>query len=79
MSAIGNILKNANFWLALIIMAAATGVIALGVAMMPTSPALGFIFEIVGVVLAGLSTTLFVVTGVQAARKQRQSRMSGYV
>jgi len=79
MSAIGNILKNTNFWLALIIMAAATAVIALGVAMMPTSPALGFILEIVGVVMAGLSTTLFVVTGVQAARKQRQSRMSGYV
>jgi len=52
--------------------------IALGVAMMPTSFALGFILEIVGVVLAGLSTTLFVVTGVQAARKQRRA-MSGYV
>ena len=79
MSAIGNVLKNTNFWLALIIMAAATAVIALGVAMMPTSFALGFILEIAGVVMAGLSTTLFVVTGVQAARKQRQSRMSGYV
>jgi len=79
MSAIGNILKNTNFWLALIIAAAAAAMVALGVAMMPTSFALGFILEIVGVVLAGLSTTLFVVTGVQAARKQRQSRMSGYV
>jgi hypothetical protein len=79
MSAIGNVLKNTNFWLALIIMAAATATLALGVTMMPTNFALGFILEIVGVVMAGLSTTLFVVTGVQAARKQRQSRMSGYV
>jgi hypothetical protein len=78
MSAIGNVLKNTNFWLALIIMAAATAVIALGVSMMPTSFGLGFILEIVGVVMAGLSTTLFVVTGVQAARKQRRA-MSGYV
>ena len=78
MSAIGNILKNTNFWLALIIAAAAAAMVALGVAMMPTSFALGFILEIVGVVLAGLSTTLFVVTGVQAARKQRRA-MSGYV
>ncbi len=79
MTAIGNILKNTNFWLALIIMAAAAAVLALGVSMIPTSFALGFILEIVGVVMAGLSTSLFVVTGVQAARKQRQSRMSGYV
>ena len=79
MSVIGNILKNMNFWLALIIAAVAGAVVGLGIAMMPISPALGFIFEIVGVVLVGLSTTLFVVTGVQAARKQRQSRMSGYV
>ena len=79
MSAIGNILKNTNFWLALIIAAAAAAAVALGVAMMPTSPALSFILEMIGVVLAGLSTTLFVVTGVQAVRKQRQSRMSGYV
>ncbi|MDT7969643.1 MAG: hypothetical protein RQ842_03690 [Vulcanisaeta sp.] len=78
MSAIGNILKNTNFWLALIIMAAATATLALGVSMMPTSFMLGFILEIVGVVMAGLSTTLFVVTGVQAARKQRRA-MSGYV
>jgi len=79
MSAIGNVLKNTNFWLALIIMAAAAAALALGVSMMPTSFMLGFILEIVGVVMAGLSTTLFVVAGVQAARKQRQSRMSGYV
>jgi len=79
MSAIGNILKNTNFWLALIIMAAAMTTLALGVSMMPTSFMLGFILEIVGVVMAGLSTTLFVVAGVQAARIQRQSRMSGYV
>ena len=79
MSAIVNVLKNTNFWLALIIMAAATATLALGVSMMPTSFMLGFILEIVGVVMAGLSTTLFVVAGVQAARKQRQSRMSGYV
>jgi len=78
MSAIGNVLKNTNFWLALIIAAAAAVVVALGVSMMPTSFALGFILEIVGVVLAGLSTSLFVVTGVQAARKQRRA-MSGYV
>jgi hypothetical protein len=78
MSAIGNVLKNTNFWLALIIMAAATATLALGVSMMPTSFMLGFILEIVGVVMAGLSTTLFVVTGVQAARKQRRA-MSGYV
>ena len=79
MSAIGNVLKNTNFWLALIIMAAATATLALGVSMMPTNFALGFILEMVGVVMVGLSTSLFVVTGVQAARKQRQSRMSGYV
>jgi len=78
MSAIGNVLKNTNFWLALIIAAAAAVVVALGVSMMPINPALSFMLEIVGVVLAGLSTSLFVVTGVQAARKQRRA-MSGYV
>jgi hypothetical protein len=78
MSAIGNVLKNTNFWLALIIAAAAAAAVALGVSMMPTNFALGFILEIVGVVMAGLSTSLFVVTGVQAARKQRRA-MSGYV
>jgi hypothetical protein len=78
MSAIGNVLKNTNFWLALIIAAAAAAVLALGVSMMPTNFMLGFILEIVGVVMAGLSTSLFVVTGVQAARKQRRA-MSGYV
>jgi hypothetical protein len=78
MSAIGNVLKNTNFWLALIIAAAAAAAVALGVSMMPTSFMLGFILEIVGVVMAGLSTSLFVVTGVQAARRQRRA-MSGYV
>jgi hypothetical protein len=78
MSAVGKILKNTNFWLALIIAAAAAAVVALGLSMIPTSFMLGFILEIVGVVMAGLSTSLFVVTGVQAARKQRRA-MSGYV
>ena len=79
MTAIGNILKNTNFWLALIIAAVAVAAVALGVSIMPTNFMLGFILEIVAVVMAGLSTTLFVVAGVQAARKQRQSRISGYV
>jgi hypothetical protein len=79
MSAIGNVLKNPNFWLALIVMAAAVTAFALGVTMMSTNFALSFLLEIVSVVMAGLSTTLFVIAGVQSARKQRQNRMSGYV
>jgi hypothetical protein len=79
MSVIGNVLKNPNFWLALIVMAAAITAFALGAAMLSTNFTLGFLLEIVSVVMAGLSTTLFVVAGVQSARKQRQSRMSGYV
>jgi len=79
MSAIGNVLKNPNFWLALIVMAAAIAAFALGATMISTNFTLGFLFEIVSVVMVGLSTTLFVIAGVQSARKQRQSRMSGYV
>ncbi len=79
MSAIGNVLKNPNFWLALIVLAVAVTAFALGATMLSTNFTLGFLLEIVSVVMAGLSTSLFVVAGVQAARKQRQSRMSGYV
>jgi hypothetical protein len=71
------ILRNANFWYALIMMAIATVVLALGVTMMPTNFMLGIVLEIVGVIMAGMSTVLFVITGVQVAGVRKARKLSG--
>ncbi len=71
------ILRNANFWYALIMMAIATVVLTIGVTLMPTNFMLGVILDIVGVIMAGMSTTLFVITGVQVASARKAKKLSG--
>ena len=72
MSTVVNVLKNHNFWYALIFIGIAAALIWLGIAYMPSNPVLGFAVVFAGVIFSGLSTTFFVITGVQAARKARK-------
>lgn len=78
MSAILNVVKNHNFWYALIFIGIAAALAWLGVIYITTNTMLGMVLMFMTVVFSGLSTTFFVITGVQSARRSR-SRSEGYV